>query len=256
MSVYKLGGWTEQWSTPVDPKFSMFSYFMFGMITNLPELKSGVAGGWGWSPSEHSPPKTPGNGKCMWTYGGAGCAPVDMPKTPEQNNAIVATQQKGWGGVDFDDECNMNADKAYGIIDTMQSLMGHSLETSYTFLAGWDFNNPSQSPEGEIIQTKVKTIAQKDCCNRFALMCYGGAMWDMPTIEQTVPRAVENSIKLIGDNQKIYLALTTSGLNSDNLEFFLNQVTRSDLGGLFVWRFEALQSDALDTMCTRLNISS
>ncbi len=256
MSDYKIGGWTQQWDQAVDTKFKSFSYFMFGMITNLTELKSGVKGGWGWSPSaapvadgvaKVSPPSTPGDGTCLWTYGGAGCAPTGMPTTDAEFKAIVDTQAQNWKGVDFDDECDMCVTSTGGIVGAMKALKTASLETSYTFLAGADYVDSSQ--------TKVKEIAKAGCCDRFCMMCYGGSMWDPGTIKQYVPAAVKATLAAVPDSKKVFLALTPAGLDDTNLKFFLDQVKNNNLGGLFVWDFETLTDTYLEKICSALGIS-
>lgn len=247
MSDYIIGGWTQQLSDSPNP---LFAYTMYGMITNLTELTSGTPTSPGWSPANQPPPNA--KGKVLWTYGGAGAVPDNMPASSEDiNNILTATNNQGWDGVDFDDESNMNVDN---IINTMKDLkQGQS--ASYTFLAGWDYNNPEQSQLGQEINDKVATIAKAHTCDRFVLMCYAGAMWDMPTIQANVPNAVDRTIEHVGNSKEVILALTPAGLTDENLDYFLQQVTSKKLGGLFIWDYPNLNSTYLDTIVNTLGIN-
>ncbi len=69
----------------------------------------------------------------------------------------VTTVKGHRAGVDFDDECSMNVNM---LLETMSQLKSLNKECSYTFLAGWDYNNPSASSSGPKINQAVKTIAQ------------------------------------------------------------------------------------------------
>ncbi|NEO38698.1 MAG: hypothetical protein F6J90_21135 [Moorea sp. SIOASIH] len=249
MSNYVIGGWTQ--STSNQPPDESFAYTMYGMITNLNGLTSGTPSQPGWSPKDTNPPSIPG--KVLWTYGGAGCTPNGMPDSDQNVNDIIsATNSSGWDGVDFDDECQMNTDL---IIDTMESLKPK--ESSYTFLAGWNYNNPDQSDEGKQINQNVQKIGATGLCDRFILMCYGDAMWSMPDIQNNVGPAIERTIAHLGNNsnKKVILALTPAGLNQENLNYFLNQVLKYDLGGLFIWEFPNLSHSDLETIKNTLGIS-
>lgn len=246
MANYIIGGWSQS-LTKVPP--SQFSYTMFGMITNLIGLTSGTPQSPGWSPARTEAPEVQGN--VLWTYGGGGCTPESMPLNQTDINAIVdATNAKGWGGVDFDDECKMNADN---IIQAMKLIKPKS--TSYTFLAGWDYNNPNASSYGQLINDDVQKIAAANVSDRFILMCYAAAMWSMPDIIANVGPAIDRTIDHVGDKKKVILALTPAGLDNENLTYFLDQVTSKDIGGLFVWDFPALNQADLDTICNALGIS-
>ncbi|WP_027709276.1 hypothetical protein [Zooshikella ganghwensis] len=252
MSDYIIGGWTQDLKNPPNP---LFSYTMYGMITNLAWLTSGPPTSepppsWCWSPKEQHAPSSK-NSKVLWTYGGGGAGHKNMPATSKDVSQIIsAANINGWQGVDFDDESQMNVNN---IINAMQDL-GQGKSTSYTFLAGWDYNNPDQSSEGKTINDNVAAIAKANVCDRFNLMCYGAAMWDMPTIKANVPAAVDRTIKLVGDCKKVVLALTPAGLNNENLDFFLEQVTSKHLGGLFIWNYTELSNADLNKITSTLGI--
>ena len=225
-----IGGWTQNWTQVPD---SSFSYVMYGMVTSLKELKTGG----GQSPNQ--PPIDTGCTKALWTYGGGFCQPEGYP-TDDGINAIVnATVDNGWEGVDFDDECKMNIPN---IIETMKQLKATGKETSYTFIAGWAYNN---DPDARAV---VQKIANSGYCDRFVMMCYAREMWDDQTIKENVGPAVEKTINFAGDSKKVILALTPAGLNTQNLAAFLNYVLKNQLGGLFIWDFTLLKRTDLDTI--------
>jgi hypothetical protein len=210
---------------------------MYGMVTTLDQLKTG--GGQG----PNQAPIDTGNAKALWTYGGGGCSPTDYPTTDGIADIVDATVNNGWAGVDFDDECSMNI---ANIIATMKQLKAAGKETSYTFLAGWDYNNNTAS------QDIVKQVADSGYCDRFVLMCYATAMWSDADIKANVGPAIEKTVNFTGDSKKVVLALTPAGLNADNLGQFLNYTTDNNLAGLFIWNFTLLQQADLDTIVKTL----
>ena len=243
MSDYILGGWTQSLSAQAARSYS---YVIYGMVTDLQNLKTG--GGWG--PGDTSPPTN--YGKVMWAYGGEGAWPSGMPATESDNeNIIQATESKNWDGVDFDDESDMNVGN---LVATMSSLGDRHREKSYTFLAGWDYNHPEHSQGGMIINNKVKEIANENVCDRFVMMCYGGGMWSMDEIKANVPYAVRRTVDYVRDSKKVILALTHAGLTINNLEYFLNEVTSNNLGGLFVWEFPSLNPEHLTKIESELDL--
>ncbi|MCP5051388.1 MAG: hypothetical protein GY940_29750 [bacterium] len=245
MSNYIIGGWSQSLSKAPP---SQFSYTMYGMITNLEGLTSGTPAAPGWSPAKSSPPTQ--TGTVLWTYGGGFCTPPGMPANQADIDAILqATTAKGWGGVDVDDECDMNIDN---IASTLKTLKPAS--TSYTFLAGWSYNNPGQDPAGQKINDSVQQVAQSGACDRFVLMCYAAAMWSMNDITANVGPAIQRTINYVGDAKKVILALTPKGLTTENRDYFLDQVTSNNIGGLFIWNFPALKTPDLDTIVSALGI--
>lgn len=244
MGNYVIGGWSQSLST-VPPK--SFTYAMYGMVTNFPALTVGTATAPGWSPATTPAPQFPPC-QVLWTYGGAGGAPTGTPSAPSDIQAIVdATRNQNWAGVDFDNESNMNV---ANIATTMQALKTAGKETSYTFLAGWDYNNNPQGPAG------VKEIAASGAVDRFILMCYADGMWPMADITANVGPAIEKTIAQGVPPQKVILALTYNGLTQENLDYFLNQVTTHQIGGLFIWEYPMLSSTDLNYICTKLGISN
>lgn len=248
MSDFIIGGWTQN---TADMPPEGFSYTMYGMITNLEGLTAGTASSPGWSPDSTTAPNVQ-YGNSLWTYGGGFCSPDSMPKTPKEIEAIVqCTNDKDWAGVDFDDECNMDIDN---IILAMQQLK--PLGSSYTFLAGWDYNNPGSSPSGQSINDAVLKISNANSADRFILMCYGSAMWDKSDIEANVSQAIDRTINVNGvPANQVILALTPDGLNAWNLNYFLDQVINNNIGGLFIWDFPALSDTDLAIIKDRLKIT-
>ncbi|WP_018274469.1 hypothetical protein WKI13_11645 [Teredinibacter turnerae] len=245
MSDYIIGGWTQN---PTSTAPNSFAVTQYGMITNLPDLTSGTSTSPGWSPRRVKAPQNPGT--VMWTYGGGGALPDKMPKTPQELDAIVAaTLDNQWGGVDFDDESNMNVEN---IIDVMTKLKSANKQTSYTFLAGWDYNNPQSSNAGKATNLKVEAIAKAGVADRFCLMCYAASMWNMNTIIANVGPALDRTLALGAPAKSIILALTRRGLNQENLDYFIEQVTSRSLGGLFIWDYTALSPNYLKTIESEL----
>ena len=242
MSNYILGGWSQYLNEPAP---ASFSFAIYGMVTDLTNLKTGGL----WSPATTTPPAS--HGSVMWAYGGAYCSPDAQPANQSAIDAIdAATRNLGWSGVDFDDECNMNTGN---IALAMQKLAG--LQTSYTFLAGWNYNNPQASPEGQVINSAVSEIAKSGACQRFCLMCYADAMWSMSDIVANVGPAIARTIAIVGDPKKVILALTPAGLNAENLAYVLDQGKSNKIGGLFVWEYSTLSAEDLNTIQTALNIA-
>ena len=236
MSEYIIGGWTQN---PADTSPESFSVTMYGMVTNLSGLTTGTPQSPGWSPDKTIAPS--GSGKVMWTYGGGGCTPNNMPLNPASVDAIVgATGRGNWAGVDFDDECSMNVNM---LLETMSQLKSLNKECSYTFLAGWDYNNPGASKLGPKINQAVKAIAQSQSANRFCLMCYASSMWSMSDIEANVGPAIDRTIGNGVPANQVILALTPAGLNQESLDYFLNQVKSKGIGGLFIWNYPAMPSN-------------
>lgn len=247
MSEFIIGGWTQN---PANKPFPGFSHTMYGMITNLEGLTAGTAMRPGWGPELTTGPLLP-HGNAMWTYGGGLCSPNAMPATQQQIQRIIdCTQLNKWAGVDFDDECHMNIEN---IIAIMQRLK--PLQTSYTFLSGWDYNNPNASNFGKEINDAVLNINNTDAADRFVLMCYASAMWSEQDIKNNVSQAIDRTINVNGvANKKVILALTPAGLNDWNLNYFLDQVVEFDIGGLFIWNFTALKAEHYFTITQRLDI--
>ncbi|MCX6580671.1 MAG: hypothetical protein NT166_10870 [Candidatus Aminicenantes bacterium] len=229
-----IGGWTQKWKlSPPDS----FSYVMYGMVTSLDVLKTG--GGKG----PHIPPIDTGSTKALWTYGGGLCKPEGYPDAGGITAIVDATVNNNWAGVDFDDECKMNTDN---IIETMKQLKNEGKETSYTFIAGWDYNNNQAS------QAIVQKVANSGYCDRFILMCYAAAMWDDQTIKDNVGPAIEKTVNFTGNSKKVILALTPRGLNQQNLDAFLKYALDNDLGGMFIWNFSLLKQNDLATIVNTL----
>lgn len=241
MSKFIIGGWTQHLNaTP--PK--SFSYAMYGMVTNFPALTTGTQAQPGWNPAKTPLPHA--SCKVMWTYGGAGGVPSGTPSSPLEINAIIeATNAQNWAGVDVDNESEMNIDN---IASLMQLLKSQGKETSYTFLAGWSFNHEGTE------DNNIKKLATDGSVDRFILMCYAGAMWSMADIEGNVGQAIEKTISLGVDPSKVILALTPVGLTQQNLDYFLNQVTSRNIGGLFIWEYPSLAPSDLEYICEKLDI--
>lgn len=246
MSNFVIGGWSQSLSDVPPPQFS---YTMYGMVTNLTGLTTGTASAPGWSPAKSQAPDAAGT--VMWTYGGGLCSPNSMPADADDIKAILnATDSKGWGGVDFDDECDMNT-------DNIILAMGNLAQSSYTFLAGSAYNNPNTSSSGQTTNEKVAAVAKSGRCDRFVLMCYATAMWSQSDIENNVGQAITRTLNYVGaaNKKKVILALTPAGLNDWNLNYFLGQVISNDIGGLFIWNYPALEEDDLDRILQALSIS-
>ena len=234
-----FGGWSMSLSKKPLTDFDIINY---GMVTNLSGLTTGSAESPGWSPEKSNKPDNSDvfNGKTLWTYGGGGCSPAAYPQNESDVARIVnATVNNGWDGVDFDDECSMNIPL---VIETMTQLKAHSRQTSFGFISGSTYNSPD-SDSGARLNEKVQQIASSGQCDRLIHYCYASRMWSDQDITNNVAPALKRSIDHGMEPGKIILALTTRGLTDWNLNYFLEQVSQLQLGGLFVWLYEDLTAD-------------
>lgn len=234
-----FGGWSMSLSKKPLNDFDVINY---GMVTNLSGLTTGSCENPGWSPeTAHKPDNSDVfNGKTLWTYGGGGCSPEAWPQNESDVTRIVnATINNGWDGVDFDDECNMNIPL---VIDTMQQLRAHSRQTSFGFIAGSTYNTPT-CESGARLNEKVQQVVSSGQCDRLIHYCYASAMWSDRDITNNVSSALKRSIDHGMEPAKIVLALTSKGLTDWNLNYFLEQVSQLQLGGLFVWLYHDLSDD-------------
>jgi hypothetical protein len=251
MTNFIIGGWSQN-ARDVAP--AGFAYTMYGMITNLHGLTAGTPNSPGWSPKTTAAP-TAETGSVMWTYGGGGATPENMPNNEAENYEIVrCTNQQHWAGVDFDDESNMDINNVVAVMKQLKQQQP-PLQSSYTFLAGWDYNNPNASSSGQSINDAVQKVAQANCSDRFILMCYADKMWSNADIQANVGSAIERTINNGVPKKEVILALTSVGLNAENLDYFLEQVTTYDIGGLFIWDFATLPPSYLSTIKNKLDIN-
>ncbi|XP_018333977.1 uncharacterized protein LOC108743062 [Agrilus planipennis] len=240
-----IGGWSQVLTRKPLEEFSVNIY---GMVTNLDTLTTGA----GWSPKKTTAPRFEGfdSVKILWTYGGEGCSPCSRPATSDEVNRIVqVTQNSKWDGVDFDDECNMNTDN---IIEVMKSLKNEGKETSYGFIAGWDYNNPNNGSNGKKLNENVKKLACSGVCDKLVHYCYGAAMWSDEDIKNNVRQALERSINNGMPKENIILALTSAGLNDTNLNYFLDAIVDIDVGGLFIWAYHNLSKQQRKAILQKL----
>jgi|GEM_PF-819698 len=248
MNNFILGGWSQ--SLTGNP-LNEFDVMMYGMVTNLDGLTTGTQASPGWSPEQHNKPDNQPDfkGKTLWVYGGGGCSPEGRPASREEVLRIAeATKSRGWDGVDFDDECNMNIEL---VIDAMTELKKCQKETSFGFIAGYAYNHPETNNGGKTNE-KIKTLNLSGQCDRFIHYCYGSAMWNKEDIINNVIPALKRSLAHGVPNKKCILALTARGLNDWNLNYFIDQVLDFNLGGLFIWKYEQLTPQSLETIKTRL----
>ncbi|VEB97522.1 Uncharacterised protein [Cedecea lapagei] len=243
-----LGGWSQSLS---GKPLQEFDVMMYGMVTNLDGLTTGTSASPGWSPEKQDKPdNTPDfKGKTLWVYGGGGCSPEGKPSSTEEVLRIAeATKSRGWDGVDFDDECNMNTDL---VIETMKHLKGDAKETSFGFIAGYSYNHPA-TDTGKKLNAKVKNIIQSGQCDRLIHYCYASAMWSKEDIIGNVIPALKQTLAHGAENNKCILALTTKGLTDWSLNYFIDQVLDFKLGGLFIWKYEDLKDEHLKIIKGRL----
>lgn len=236
MNKFILGGWSQSLSAQ---PLSTFDTMMYGMVTNLDGLTTGTAANPGWSPQQQNKPENNPDfkGKTLWVYGGGGCSPEGRP---ENQHAVLkiaeATKSRGWDGVDFDDECNMNIDL---VIEAMKELKKCQKETSFGFISGYAYNHPA-TKNGIKLNDKIRKLILSEQCDRLIHYCYATAMWSKQDIIGNVIPALKNTLRNGAKNKQCILALTTRGLNDWNLNYFIDQVLDFNLGGLFIWNYEEL----------------
>ncbi len=238
-NIYLLGGWSQNLS---EEPLSIFDYMMYGMVNNLTDLTTtGTQKNPSWSPEKSSAPRYKGySGPVAWTYGGGFCSPTEMPSSEaDVNRIVVATQKNKWDAVDFDDECNMNVEH---VISAMKILKTDHKFTSYGFIAGFSYNHPD-TEAGNKLNQKVKKIVESGQCDKLVHYCYGTSMWSMQDIKNNVRQALDRSIAHGMSHEKVILALTTRGLDDENLNYFLDQITELKIGGLFIWAYHELQAE-------------
>ena len=248
MNKFIVGGWSQ--SLSVEP-LKEFDVMMYGMVTYLDGLTTGTPAKPGWSPErQDKPDNLPGfKGKTLWVYGGGGCSPEGKPSNKSEVLRIAeATKSRGWDGVDFDDECNMNIDL---VIEAMKQLKNCQKDTSYGFIAGYSYNHPA-TDNGKKLNDKIKVLIQSGQCDRLIHYCYAAAMWSREDIVGNVIPALRRTLKLGAENKKCILALTTRGLTDWALNYFIDQVLDFNLGGLFIWKYENLKKEHLTTIKERM----
>ena len=81
---------------------------------------------------------------------------------------VEATVDRGWDGVDFDDECNMNTER---VIEAMKRLKEARKETSLGFIAGYSYNHPN-TENGKSSTRK----SEKSSCQASAIALFITAM--------------------------------------------------------------------------------
>ncbi|WP_095079039.1 hypothetical protein [Pseudomonas sp. Irchel s3h17] len=244
---YLLGGWSQQLSHEPLPEFTDM---MYGMVTNLSGLTTGTQSNPGWSPAGSQAPRFEQySGSTRWTYGGGFCSPRAMPGNQADVQAILdATAAGGWDGVDFDDECNMNIDL---VIDAMGQLKQQGKQTSYGFIAGYSYCAPTTT-SGSALNAKVLKVIESGQCDHLVHYCYGSKMWTDDEIARYVGQALERSISHGAQPAKVILALTAIGLTDNNLNTFLDQITRLEIGGLYIWAYQRLSDVHKQTIIGRL----
>lgn len=245
-----FGGWGQKLS---QPPLKEFNTMMYGMVTNLSGLTTGTESHPGWSPETSVKPEHPNyTGKILWAYGGGGCSPSEKPTSSQEVERIIsATINNHWDGIDFDDECNMNV---HYVTQVMSSLKNIQKESSYGFIAGWSYNHP-ETENGKKLTTKIKQVIGSGYCDRLVHYCYATAMWSMDDIISNVGPSLEKSIRYGMQKEKMLLALTTSGLTDENLNYFLDCVVDKQLGGLLVWNYHQLTTDHLKIITERLELN-
>lgn len=245
-----FGGWSQTLS---QPPLKEFNTMMYGMVTNLPELTTGTKANPGWSPENSVKPEYPDyRGKTLWTYGGGGAVPSDQPASTQEVERIVSTTIKNrWDGIDFDDESNMNI--SY-LTQAMSSLKNYQKATSYGFIAGYCYNHP-KTVNDEKLTIKVKQIIDSGYCDRLVHYCYAASMWSMDDIINNVRPGLEKSIHYGMPKEKIVLALTTTGLTDEKLNYFLESIVNMQLGGLFVWNYHKLTPGRIKVITDKLALT-
>ncbi|WP_224770948.1 hypothetical protein [Pseudomonas sp. FEN] len=244
---FELGGWSQTLSREPLPHFTQM---MYGMVTNLDGLTTGTAGTPGWSPATSTAPRPHDyTGKVLWTYGGGLCSPKAKPANQDEIDLIVnATLDKGWDGVDFDDECQMNIPN---VITAMRILKRQGKQTRFGFISGYTYNTPTSS-NGMALNDKVRQVVQSGHCDQLVHYCYASRMWTDAEIERYVGQSLERTLAHGANTGQLILALTSRGLTDHNLRLFLDQVIQKQIGGLYIWAYHQLLPSHQCTILERL----
>lgn len=246
---YQFGGWSQRLNRTPLPAFTHMAY---GMVTNLSGLTTGTAAAPGWSPAGSCAPRLGGfTGPVLWSYGGGLCSPRECPVDDTAIQQIIqATERGAWDGVDFDDECSMNIEH---VTQAMQQLKQRNKHTQYGFIAGYSYNRPLTTA-GAALNQKVRSVIASGHCDFLVHYCYASRMWTDSEIEQFVGKSLERSLDHGAHAKQLILALTSRGLTDHNLELFLDQVIRLQLGGLYVWAYENLSATHTRRIVERLGL--
>jgi hypothetical protein len=187
-------------------------------------------------------------GTVLLRYGNSLCPTLadparhdDDPTASEANldALIAATIDHGWDGIDFYGTGSVPIER---IVSLMEQLKQHDKHTSYGFNAGKIYNHPA-CENGKDLNREVHTVIKSGYCDRLIHHCYAdNRMWSQEDNEQYVVAAVERSLAHGAQRGQIILALTTHGLTDASLEYFLEQIIRLEIGGLFVWAAEELST--------------
>ena len=262
-----------------------FGTYYLGLITNAFDVATG---------KEHPPSagrvqietaKAPviAGAEALWVFGGADgdfnkawgspgvptVAPVQSSIYPGESSKSTIqnlrqwTTANGWAGVDFDDELSSASASGAGFDAANLGQLINELDqdgrvTSYSVVGGYDLTYGNQP----YIDLQGVWVASSGAIDRVQLMVYADKMWDKATRDQYVPSSIKAvtsgapTVKGIGvPAEKVILGVTTSGLDSDSLQDWINAVTgrassyspNARLGGLFVFQ-GATQPVAPDLM--------
>ena len=235
-NTYKLGCWLD--GTWIKPKYiSSFDIVNLGMIGNINSTETG--GGYNIENVKH-PSFLNDDQTVLFTYGSSPDTTTPRtnrsayPTTTMVSNLVAAVDNNSWAGIDFDDEVNLNVINIKDVMERVSKLKSNSIKgCSYTFIGGWIFSKNGKSS----IRDNIEILHKSSFCERYILMCYSSRMWDNNTIHTFVPKGIKTALKLIGNEnaKKIFIACTTMGLNSDNLNIFLEYIQKYKIGGLFIW---------------------
>ncbi|WP_248804790.1 hypothetical protein [Pseudomonas sp. MWU13-2100] len=70
--------------------------------------------------------------------------------------------------------------------------------------------------------------------------CHASRMWTDAEIERYMGQSLERTLAHGARAGQLILALTSRGLSDHNLALFLDQVTRQQIGGLYIWAYHQL----------------
>ena len=248
-----------------------FDVYNLGFVTNAYDMYTGkekTISPPDWSPSSPGP-KIDG-AKTYWTFGGSGTAgnaswnpgvptidPVTVAGREGESKSTVQNINQwtanGWDGVDFDDELKGKSGFGFNYANigkVVSDLKQQEREATYTVLGGWNMVSPQGADYGKLNDAWEASSG----FDRINLMTYGTEMWSGQDLAW-VGKSVDYALNTVGiPANKIQLGVTTDGLETSNLQDWLNAVrglggpspwpeklVGTKLGGLFVFPSYAKQ---------------
>ena len=236
---YKMGGWVDDnnWTTFVP--FPNLDFLNYGYLTCIQTLTNGPCGQPGQRAAYDGPQLDYINGAqtVSFTIGGAQCNANNW----SQKQVVNAVKKYNWDGVGVDNECQMTAKD---ISNQFKRTANNNQASMYSYLVdpidsngSPNLSDLSHMPDYFASLTFWGSEYCSDGSHTTAPGCAPGSASD-GGYETLVPDAISSSlqqIKQIGGNSRMMLlGLHAIGIDSDAVNFWCNQITSNNLGGVMI----------------------